>query len=408
MSVWAADAPPQVTVLDNGLTVASRERPSAETVTVAVAVRAGGRDEPPSLRGGSHLLEHLFFLGTERFPTEAALFGQVSAIGGDMNAQTSNETTTYFVTAPATGFAVAVDVLAEMMQRPTFPGEAVERERAVVQEELRGSRLSSVSLAIGTLGTRLLGSVAESVGGSVEQVADISIDELMRYRAERYVARNMVIAVSGPVRHADVVAAVSRAFGGMPAGGRSTPPPPAGGASGLRLNSETPLASVVMVGQRIPGLDSADAEALLVMDGILDGPGTRMADALQEAEVAFGGGTRIVQFSDTGLWAGFAFAPTNRAERVAEVVRAEVRRLQSDLVSEDELADATRYIAGRTRLNAETTVDQAFTLARGTLLGVYRTEEEQAERIRAVTAEDVRRVARTYLDPDSFSILAQR
>src|SRR5262249_20434824 len=125
----AADAPVQSTVLPNGLTVVSRQRTSAETAAVAVAVRAGGRYETGPLRGGSHWREHIHFLGTAKSPSGAALSEAIGAVGGDFNALTATETTTYYITVPAASLPLAVDVLGEMMQHPTFPAAEVERER---------------------------------------------------------------------------------------------------------------------------------------------------------------------------------------------------------------------------------------------------------------------------------------
>lgn len=403
-----AAAAPQTTVLANGLTIVSRQRPSAEVVSVAVSVRVGGRDEPRALRGGSHWLEHSYFLGTDRYPNESEVFRAVADIGGDINARTDNEATTYFATVPAASFDVAVDVLAEMLLRSTFPSDAMERERGVVQEELRGQRASTVALAMRTLGEALLGPVANDPGSTVESVGRIDRAALLTYRERYYVARNMVVSVVGPSTHAQVIASVARAFAGAPAGEQPTAVALTPPMQNARLTSETPFASVVAAGTRIPGLDSADAAALLVFDAILDGPGTRMVDALVEAKVARSGGTRIQQLSDAGLWAGFALAPPSRADAVAEVIRAQVRRMQDERVSDDELREATRYLAGRTLLGGETVTGQAVRLAEQTALGMYTTEETYASRILAVTADDVQRVARAYFSPDSFSVLAQR
>jgi predicted Zn-dependent peptidase len=398
----------QTTVLVNGLTVATRQRPSAETVSVAVAVRAGGRDEAESLRGGSHLLEHLHFLGTARYPTTEALTGAVSAVGGNLNAATSTETTTYYATVPADRLGVAVDVLAEMMQRASFPAEAAERERGVVQDELRGGRPTGLSIGLASLGTALLGPLGQDAGGSVDGVGAIDVDALLAYRARRYTARNMVVGVVGPVEHRQVVSLAERAFTALPSGEALSPTPLPDPASGQRLTGESPYESVVLAGQRIPGLDSPDAAALLVLDGILDTPGTRMADAFEPVDFALAGGTRIQRFSDAGLWTGYAIAPPAAADEVAEVIREQIRRLQDEPLSEGEVAAATRYLSGSTLLAAERTEQQARHLATGLLLGIYETEESQAARIRAVTPAEVQRVARAYLDPDSFSILAQR
>jgi len=404
----ASETAVETTILPSGLTVVSRQRPGTETASVAVAVRAGGRDEPDSLRGGSHWLEHIHFLGTTRYPTPAALFGEISAAGGDLNARTGTETTTYFVTVPATKLPAAVAVLGEILTRSSFPEAEVERERGVVQEELRGGqRRTGLSIAVQTLAEQLIGTAAQDAGGSVESVEAISRADLLRYRAQHYTARNIVAAVVSPAAHAEVVALVARAFEMLPSGQVRVraPQPPA--VEGVHLEGYTPFEPVIIAGQRIPGLDAADAAALQVMDAVLDVPGTRMEDALRDARAATQGGTLINQLSDTGTWMAFGIAPPSRADQVLEVIRAQVRRLQTERTSDAEVQAATRFLAGRVLLGSERGAAQATQLASQTALGVYQTEEHAAARILAVTADDVQRVARRYLDPDLFSVLVQ-
>jgi zinc protease len=398
----------QSTVLPNGLTVLTRARPGAETAAVAVAVLAGSRDESPGLRGGSHWLEHIHFLGTSGFPTTEALYNTISEVGGDLNASTSTETTTYYVTVPAARLSVALNVLSEMLQRPTFDEDAVERERGVVQEELRGSRESALRTALLTVNQRLNGAAGQDPAATVAEVGRIDRANLLAYRGARYTAGNMAVAVVGPVAHADVVTLVTRALGGLAPGTPGARPAltPAPGA--VRLDGETPFESIVMVGQRIPGLGSPDAPALQVFDAVLDVPGTRMIDALTDARVAGEGGTSIQLFSDVGLWAGYAVAPPSRAERVVPVLKDAVRRLQDEGPNATEVGEAATYLAGRTLLAAETVAAQAQRLATHTLLGVYYTEEAWAARLAAVTPADVRRVAASYFDPDAFAVLVQR
>jgi predicted Zn-dependent peptidase len=395
---------PQVSVLASGLTVATREQPDAELLALAVAVRAGGRYEPASLRGGSHLLEHMHFLGSQRYPTPASTFNPIAATGGDMNARTSSEATTYYATVPAGYFQTALDVLADMLQRPLFPSEPVERERGVVQEELRGQPTGSVGAAGTRLSDQLLGQAGQDPGGTIATVGAIDIAELLRYRTERYTGRNMVLAVVGPVRHVEVVAAVEAAFRELPAGEErrqpALPPPP----GGMRLDGTSPSIPIIAAGQRIPGLDSPDYAVIRLIDGILDVPGTRMADAFEE-ELDATGGTRISQNGDSGLWFAFAGEAPSAADDVLAIAQTQIRLLQDELVGDDELQATKRYVAGQARLAGDSVETRALRLAELTLLGVYQTEEDYTTAILAITAADVQRVARTYFDPDTFTVV---
>lgn len=402
MSGTAAASIPstQTTTLGNGLTVVSQTRGDSPTVSVAVAVRAGVRDETPDFWGGAHWLEHLIFLGGERYPSSAAVFGAISDLGGQIDARTGPEATTFAVTAPAPSLPAVLDVLADMLINSRFPRDEdeVERERQTVLTELEGDALGSFRTTIDTFAEHLIGRVALSTGGTASSVAALDLDDAIAFKAQRYVARNMVVGVIGPVSHADAVAAISQTFAALPGGERRFTPLPPPEGSGRLPGSGLP----VFVGQRIPGFDSPDETALRVLDAILDVPGTRMADAIDRGETTFAGGTLYRSFSDAGAWIAYG---GGNADEVMDIVRTQIRRLQDDLVSPEELRAATRFLAGRVLIDNELGLDQAVRLAERSLFGSYATEQEEANRILAVSADDIRRVARAYFDPDTFSVM---
>lgn len=407
---WArldAAGPVTVSILESGLTVATREQPADRPATVAVTVRAGGRDDPPELQGLAHYLEHAHFLGAGRFQNSDEIFGVIAATGGEMNATTSTETTTYYATVPAAQVTAALDLFAQMMVRPRFPDEELLRERSIVQDELR-AQPRRPNGARELLRDRLMGQVTADAGGTVATVGAITPAALNSYRATRYVAANTTVAVIGPWTHARSVAAVRTLFAEMPSGPRPAavlPPPPAP----FRVDDPALDGFDVVIGTRIPGMDSPDAAALAVLDGILDGPGTRVEDAFAAFEGTTGG-TRIQQVSDSGLWLAFASQSLSGQiadkEQLLDVLRAEIRRLHDQPVPPVELAAVTRFIAGRLFVSLQTGRDQALRLSRLAALGVYTTEDEWARLIRAVTPEDIQRVARLYLSPDQMSIVA--
>jgi zinc protease len=392
------DMPTQTSVLSNGLTVVNHEHAGGETVSVAVAVRAGVREEAPDFWGGAHWLEHLLFLGGERYPTTTAVMGAISNLGGEINAHTGPETSTYVVTAPAAALPVVLDVLADILIHPQFPPDAVERERQILLTELRGEGRGDEPTSAETFAEHLVGRVALDPGGTLTSVAALRLEDAIAFKTQHYVARNMTVGVIGPMPHAAIVAAVSRAFAALPPGEqRVSPLPPP--EDSLRLAG---AGFRVLVGQRIPGLNSPDAAALRVLDAVLDVPGTRMEDAMAEGESTFGGGTIIELYSDVGVW--FAYGGGD-ADEVLSIVQRQIRRLQEELVPEEELRAATRHLAGRLLIGNEFGADQAARLAELSLLGDYETEEAEANRLLSVSAEDIRRVARTYLNPDTFSVM---
>lgn len=219
------------TVLPTELTVFTRERPETPTVSLMMAVRAGTWDEDDVTSGGSHWLEHAFFLGTPTRPSNRAIFGAIQNVGGQINASTSFEWTNYFNTVPAEEFDLALDVLSDQLLNSTFRPEAFDRERQVVFEELKRRNDTPGTLAWDEF-YRLVFQVSplrRDPGGTIESVQTIPIETILAHKDKHYVAANMAVAAVGNVTHDEAVAKIERAFTALPAGPRRAAPPGAWG-----------------------------------------------------------------------------------------------------------------------------------------------------------------------------------
>jgi hypothetical protein len=195
------------TVLPSGLTVLTRERPESATVALRLAVRAGSRDESDATSGGSHWLEHAFYLGTRGRPDNQAIFAPIADAGGQSNASTGWEHTDYWYVVPAAGFEPALDVLADQMVNSTFPREAFDRERRVVIEELKRRQDTPSVRAFDEL-FRLVYRVSplrRDPGGTLASVQTVPIEAMLAHKAVHYVAGNMVLAAIGDLRHDEAV-----------------------------------------------------------------------------------------------------------------------------------------------------------------------------------------------------------
>ena len=124
-----------VTTLASGLRVVSDHMLTVETVSVGAWVEVGARDEPAPLNGISHLLEHMAFKGTER-RNAVAIAEEIEAVGGHLNAYTSREHTAYFAKVLKEDLALAVDLLADILQHSTMAADELSRERAVILQEI--------------------------------------------------------------------------------------------------------------------------------------------------------------------------------------------------------------------------------------------------------------------------------
>lgn len=397
------------TVLPSGLTIFTRERPDTSTVALRVAVRAGSRDEDATTLGGSHWLEHAFFLGTARRSVDE-IDGAISAVGGFANASTGWDHTDYYNLVPAEHFELALDVLADQLLNSTFPRDAFERERRVVFEELK-QRNDAPSVRAFDEFIALVFQVSplrQHPSGTIESVQSIPIETILAYRDARYVTGNMAIAVSGSITHDAAVARIAEAFAGLPVGERSDRPsiaePVQAEPRGLRIGDGTRLAEV-RLGWPTPGDDHADSAALYVLDDILGATGRRLSEEIRDRRaLATSVGVDYLAFHDAGALLLAATTQPDRADAVVELMLAEIERLRDGEVSEDDLRASLRAIAGRRALSDEPNLAQT---GRATIevSGVLDSSEEYQARLRAVTPEDVQRVAQQYLDPGNYTLV---
>jgi predicted Zn-dependent peptidase len=402
------------TALPSGLTVFTHENPESTTVAIRLAVRAGSRDENDVTRGGSHWLEHAFFLGTPRRSGNEEIFAAIQSVGGLINARTSFEWTDYFNTVPAEHFDLSLDVLADQILNSTFPRDRFDRERRVVAEEIRLG-YDNPTDRVGDLFLGLVfqqSPLRDPIAGTVETVADIPIETILAYRAERYVTGNIAIAAAGRLQHDETVAKIAAAFAPLPRGPRAERPrvvePVQTMPRRLEVGEGTRLAEILL-GWPVAGDDNdQDSPALVVLESILGNTGRRMQQAVLQRGVpaAFVEPGYLVA-SDTGAFAVQARTQVDAVDALVAVILDEIERVRSGQVSETDVQEAVRALIGQRALTGETSLAQTG-LATIEVSGILDSYSEYVARVQTVTAADVVRVARTYLDPENYSIAIVR
>lgn len=412
IGLWGEDGLRR-TVLPAGLTVITRERPDTETVALRLAIRAGSRDEDDATSGGSHWLEHAYFLGTETRPNAQAISDAIAAVGGATNAATSWEYTDYWKLVPADAFELALDVLADQLLHSTFRTEAFERERRVVFEELKQRNDAAGTRAFDEFiqATFQESPLRRHPAGTIESVESIPIPVILAHRDRLYRTGNMAIAAVGRLRHAEAVARIEAALGALPRGPRSdrpaTPEPVQRAPRRLEFGDGTRLAEV-RLGWPAPGDLDADSAPLYVLVDVLGVTGRRLTEAIRDRRaLATSVSPAYLAFSDAGALTVTASTEPQQVEEVVRLAVDEVRRVRDGEVGSEDVAASLRAIAGRRAISEELNQAQAMR-AIGEVSGTIESHDEYLARLRRVTADDVRRVARTYLDPASFTLVVVR
>jgi zinc protease len=395
--------PPAREVLSNGMRLITQPHYAGDVVALQLWIGVGGRDEAPSERGYSHLVEHMLFKGTgargRGFVDE-----EIEGVGGRTNAGTSYDYTYYYILLPAARAARGIDVLADMAFAAAFDPAEIGREREVVFEEGRraeDSQMTSLSRRLHELvftghpyGFPVLGDPAAL------RAADRA--SLYGYYTRHYAPENMALVVVGPVRPEDVRAAAVKAFGGAaPTGFKRPPlaPAPAVDAPRRRTVERPERQAALGLGWSAPEVGHPDMFAMDLLAQVLGGAqSSRLNQALRER-------ARLVASigaSYSALSAGGAFTVTAQFEASDEAaveagMLEEIRRMQEGGVTAAEVARAVTALESRHEFSRETAEGLALALGRAETVWTIEADSRYLDAIRAVTPEQVRAVARRYL-----------
>lgn len=208
--------------LPNGLTIASVRLPGFRTAAVGTFVKVGSRDEPAELNGISHFLEHMAFKGTATRDARRISL-EIERVGAMMNAYTAKDHTAFHTVLLAEHMPVALDVLADVVLRSTFPPDEIERERQVILQEIGEAKDDPESIAQDEFDLRAYPKQAfgRPILGNARFVKRVGRDDFRHYLGTHYFASNTVISAVGDIDHDRFADEVEKRFGEMPQGVRS-------------------------------------------------------------------------------------------------------------------------------------------------------------------------------------------
>jgi len=388
-----------VSRLDSGLVVVTDRMPHLETASLGVWVGSGSRDERPDEHGISHLLEHMAFKGTAR-RTARQIAEEIEAVGGDLNAATSVETTAYYARVLKADVSLALDVLSDILSNPAFDPVELAREQNVIVQEIGAAEDTPDDLVFDHLqGVAFPGqAVGRSILGTPQTVRSFDPARLRAYLARNYRGPDMVVAAAGAVEHDSIIDEVAQRFAGF--NGPAAPvPEPARFAGGTRIEKrDLEQAHIALalegVNQRDPTLYS-----LQVFTSVLGGG---MSSRLfQEVREKRGLCYAIYSFHwpyfDTGLFGLYAGTDAADADELMRVVIDEIAITAQNL-DEAELARAKTQMKAGLLMALESSGARAEQLARQLIAyGRPIPLDEIVAKVEAVTVESARAAGRSLM-----------
>lgn len=398
------------TALPEGPRVISQRVPGARSVSIAAYVLAGSRHERPGESGVAHFMEHITFKGTARYPTSRSISEAIEGVGGSFNAATDRESTVYWVRVPRREVARGMDVLGDLIVRPVLDEREIDQERTVIVEEIRSylddpSEYGQILFQQAMFGNGPLG---REICGEEEVIRVVESRAIRDFWATFYRPSNTVVAVAGDLAHDEAVDLARSAFGcgdGEVPSFEPAPTLPAGPRYNL-AHRDTAQAQLVV---GVPGLerDHADAWVLSVVNAILgDGMSSRLFLSVREDQaLAYDISSGVTDYCDAGSLEVAAGVDPDSLPAALDAILAELDRLRSEPVPEDELAKAKAYLGGGLELRMDETRHVASWLGgQEALHEDVLTVDEALDRIRAVTADDVGRVARALVRGDALRL----
>ncbi len=395
--------------LDNGLRIITSSIPHARSVSVAFFVRVGSRNEPASLQGASHFLEHMLFKGTEKRPTPKDISEAIEGIGGYFNAEAGKELTVFWDKVADRHWPIAIEVLADLLRHSRFDPDEIEKERKVIAEEigmLNDSPADWVHVLIDQAlwGDRPLG---RDVAGTRESVLQITRAQLLDWFTTYYTPPNVVVSVSGPVRHEDICSEIDRLTGDW----QGVLPPrwePAGASPTTRILLKPRRTEQAHLCLAVPALPYAHPQryALELLNIILgEGMSSRLFLEIREKHgLAYDVHSYTNEYEDTGSLVIYAGVEPARIDEALRAILGEIARL-CDPIPEDELGRAKEFWKGRMLLRLEDTRSIAAWLgAQELLLGRIETIDDVIERVDRVESCDLSRLAEHLFRPDRLCL----
>jgi zinc protease len=400
----------QKTVLENGLTVLTKEVHNAPVVTVQVWYNVGSAQEKPGINGIAHQLEHIMFKGTKSRPVQ---FGKLfSALGSDSNGFTSYEQTAYYNTAERDKLKALLELEADRMENLLIDNQQLNSEKKVVISELQGYENSAKYRLKRAVMKSVFPNSAYSLptGGTVADVEKLTVEQLREYYQQFYNPNHAVLVIVGDFQTAQTLETVKEVFGNIPEGKQPPQlpqsPSPQVSASPVVLK-EPGSGKLLQMIYPLPNLNHPDIPALGVMDYILTGgKNSYLSQTLVKSGLVTNISARVVGLSGVGWYdLSVSAAPDQDLQKIDGLITTAIAKLVETGVKPEEIERAKNQIIASAILNKRDITSQAMQFANDQLIaGDYQYTERYLEKVRQVKAADVIDVINRYLKPEAAAV----
>ena len=389
----------EVSRLANGLTVATQAMPHLESVALGLWVGAGARSEAAHEHGISHLLEHMAFKGTRR-RSARDIAEAIEAVGGEMNAETSVDHTTFYMRLLKEHVPLGLDVLGDIICDPLFDRGDLEREKHVIVQEIGATQDAPEDLVFDMFQEAAFPgqAIGRSILGTPEAVRSHTPDGLRKFLQTQYCGPQAVLAAAGNLDHDAVVRLAERQLQ-LP--DMAPSPPERGVYEGGQRTEERPLQEAqILLGFAAPSYLDSDFHAAHILSAVLGGGmASRLFQEIREDRgLCYSIYSFYSPFSDTGLFGIHAATSEEDIAELMPLITDEFRKITAG-VTEGELRRVKAQLRAGLLMALESPIARAGQIARHILIhGRPLALEEMVERVERVSADQVAALAAAMLE----------
>ena len=358
-------------ILDNGVRLVTERMPALKSVTVGIWVNVGSRDEEAGEEGFSHFIEHMFFKGTAT-RSAARISREIDALGGEMNAFTTRETTTFYIKVMDEQLKPGLALLADLFHHSRFPAQEIEKEKQVVLEEMRMVQDEPEEWVQDLHTQQIFGShpLGRPILGKPATIKTLSRRDILGYIQRYYHPHETVVAVAGNFEQKRLLSLLDTHFGRFerPAASKRNRWP-AEIHGGLQVHEKQLEQAHLCLGLKGISVEHKDRYAAALLNAVLGGNvSSRLFQEIREKRgLAYSIYSCLSAYSDGGMWSIYAGTRPSEAPRVVELATKELTRLCTKGVRRDELGRAKNQMKGSVMLGLESTSSRMGKLAKDEL-----------------------------------------
>lgn len=398
------------TKLPNGLTVLTREQKGTGVVTIMTWVKAGYFNESDEVAGMAHLFEHMFFKGSKKFPGAEQISEELALVGGQTNAGTIYDSTSYYFVVPSEGFRRAMEIQSDAVINPLFDPAELKKEAEVVIEE--SNRKFDNAPAVST--ERMFATAFTQHRmkrwriGSNEVLRAIERPNLLAFFETLYRPENMILTITGDVKHEDALRVAKETFGKLSRGRldkKYGPKEPAQTEFRYGRSTADIKQGYSVLGWQTVGVGAEDELALDVLSVILGGGrSSRLYTGVVSPDAASTIDASHYTFDDIGVFSIQAsFDEKNRAE-VDKRTLGVVERMRTYGPNPYELKLAKNSIESELIFELQTSLGQARTLSQYEARGGYEQISKHLAKLQALSAEQIAGAAKKHLSLEKLTL----